>query len=180
MHLMKKQTRKLVLSALFTATGIILPFITMQIPRIGNMLLPMHIPVLLCGFICGAPYGFTVGLIVPLLRSVLVGMPVMVPAAVTMAPELAIYGLVTGLFYERLKSVKIGIYISLISAMILGGIAWGLASLGVFSLLGNSFTWKIFVTNGFINAILGIIIQLILIPMVIKGLETKKGAYVSL
>lgn len=47
---MKKNYKNMVLSALFLAIGIILPFITMQIPRIGNMLLPMHIPVILCGF----------------------------------------------------------------------------------------------------------------------------------
>jgi len=170
---MKKQIKNLVLSALFIALGIILPFITMQIPKVGNMLLPMHIPVMLCGFICGASYGFAVGLIVPLLRSMLFGMPVMLPAAVTMAPELAVYGLVTGLLFKKFKSKKFGIYISLISAMILGRIAWGLASLGVFSLLGNSFTWKIFITNGFVNATLGIVIQLILIPTLVNRLKMR-------
>ena len=64
-----KSTKKLVLSALFIALGIVLPFFTGQVPQIGNMLLPMHIPVLICGFVCGAPYGLTVGLITPLLRS---------------------------------------------------------------------------------------------------------------
>lgn len=173
---MKKQYKNLVLSALFIAIGIILPFITMQIPRIGNMLLPMHIPVILCGFICGGPYGLVVGLLVPLLRSMLVGMPIMLPGAVTMAPELAAYGLVTGLLYRRLKGKKLGILISLITAMITGRIVWGLASVGVFSLLGNSFTWKIFVTNGFINAIPGIVIQLILIPLLVKRLDETKEA----
>lgn len=176
---MKKQVKNMVLSAAFIAIGIILPFITMHIPRVGNMLLPMHIPVMLCGFLCGAPYGFIVGLIVPLLRSVLIGHPVMVPTAVTMAVELSVYGFVTGLLYEKLNSKRFGIYISLVSAMILGRVAWGLASLGLFSLLGNSFTWKLFITNGFINAFLGIIIQLILIPLLVNRLKAK-NAYVSL
>lgn len=172
---MKKHYTNMVLSAFFIALGIILPFITMQIPRIGNMLLPMHIPVLLCGFICGAPYGFIVGLITPLLRSVLIGMPLMVPMAVCMAPELAVYGLVTGLLYEKLRTRSFKIYISLISAMILGRIAWGLVSLGVYSLLlGDSFTWKLFVTNGFVNAVPGIVIQLILIPIIVTTLKRTK------
>lgn len=171
---MGKGHKNLVLSAFFVALGIILPFITMQIPRIGNMLLPMHIPVILCGFICGGPYGFIVGLIVPLLRSLLTGMPVMIPMAVTMAPELAIYGLVTGLLYERLKKKKFGIYISLITAMLSGRIVWGTVSALVYSLLGNSFTWKLFVMNGFINAIPGIVIQLILIPVLVKTLKRTK------
>lgn len=176
---MAKKYKNLVLSALFIAIGIILPFITMQIPRVGNMLLPMHIPVILCGFLCGGPYGFVVGLIVPLLRSVLTGMPIMLPTAVTMAPELATYGLVTGLLYQKLNNKRFGIYISLITAMLLGRIVWGLASIGVFSLLGNSFTWKVYITNGFINAIPGIIIQLILIPVLVKRLRTAKDAYIS-
>lgn len=177
---MKKNYKKLVLSALFIAIGIVLPFMTMQIPRIGNMLLPMHIPVILCGFLCGGPYGFAVGLIVPLLRSVLIGMPPMLPIAVTMAPELAIYGLVTGLLYQKLNNKKFGVYISLITAMILGRIVWGLVSVGVFSLLGNSFTWKVFITNGFMNAIPGIIIQLILIPILVKRLKVSKDNNASL
>ena len=69
---MKKQmtVRKTVLAALFLAIGLILPFITMQIPAVGKMLCPMHIPVLLCGYILGGPYGLIVGFITPLLRSV--------------------------------------------------------------------------------------------------------------
>ncbi len=168
---MKKQNMKLALSAFFIALGIILPFITMQIPRIGNMLLPMHIPVMLCGFICGGPYGFIVGLIVPLLRSVLVGMPLMIPTAVSMSPELAVYGLITGCMYQKLKEQRFGIHLALLTAMILGRIVWGGVSIGLFSLIGNSFTWKLFVMNGFVNAIPGIVIQLIFIPFLVKRLK---------
>ena len=70
-----ERTKKLILSALFLAVGIMLPFITMQIPTIGNMLCPMHIPVILCGFVCGGPYGLVVGLMTPLVRSALTGFP---------------------------------------------------------------------------------------------------------
>ena len=48
-----KDTRKLTLSAMFMAIAFVLPFLTGQIPQIGSMLCPMHIPVLLCGFFCG-------------------------------------------------------------------------------------------------------------------------------
>lgn len=96
-----KNTKKLVLSALFLAIGLILPFITMQIPAVGKMLCPMHIPVLLCGFIVGWPYGLLVGFITPLLRSVLFGMPMLVPNAVCMAFELATYGFVAGVLSQK-------------------------------------------------------------------------------
>ena len=74
---MKTSTRKLTLSALFLALGLVLPLITGQIPQIGKMLLPMHIPVLLCGMVCGWPYGLAVGAVMPLLRGLLFGMPVL-------------------------------------------------------------------------------------------------------
>ena len=88
--------KKITLSAMFLAIGLVLPFLTGQIPEIGSMLLPMHIPVLLCGLICGWQYGGAVGLIVPLLRNLLFGMPPM-PGAVSMAFDLAAYGLIIGL-----------------------------------------------------------------------------------
>ena len=67
--------RRLVYSALFLALALLLPFLTGQIPQIGSALNPMHIPVLLCGFVCGWPWGLAVGLIAPLLRHLLFGMP---------------------------------------------------------------------------------------------------------
>ena len=82
---MKASTRNLTFSAMFLAIGLVLPFITGQIPQIGKMLCPMHIPILLCGFFCGWKYAVPVGLVCPLLRSVLFGMPVLYPSAVGMA-----------------------------------------------------------------------------------------------
>lgn len=163
-------TKKMVLSALFLAIGMVLPFFTGQIPTIGNMLLPMHIPVLLCGFVCGWKYGVAVGAILPLLRSALFGMPVLFPNAIGMAVELAVYGVVSGVLGRRLGRTPKGIYLSLVSAMILGRIAWGLVSIGLFALAGSNFTWKIFMMQAFVNAVPGMIIQLVLIPAIVKRL----------
>ena len=105
--------RNIVLAGFFLAVGIVLPFFTMQIPSIGNMLLPMHIPVLICGFVCGWPLGLIVGFILPLLRSMLFTMPPMYPTALAMAFELAAYGDLTGLFYNRLAKKPLNTYIAL-------------------------------------------------------------------
>ena len=110
---MRSSVRKLVLSGLFLALGLIMPFLTGQIPSIGSMLLPMHIPVLICGFVCGWPYGLAVGFITPLLRHWIFGMPPM-PNALAMAFELAVYGFCTGLFYKLLPKKNAFIYVSLI------------------------------------------------------------------
>ena len=122
-----KNTKHLVLTELFLALGIVLPFLTGQIPEIGSMLLPMHLPVLLCGFVCGWPYGLAVGFITPLLRSLLFGMPPMFPKAVAMAFELAGYGCLAGLLFRILPLKNIfRIYLSLLSAMLGGRIIYGL------------------------------------------------------
>ncbi len=165
------RTRKVVLSGLFLAMGLLMPFITGQIPEVGNMLLPMHIPVFICGYVCGWQYGMVIGFITPLLRSVLFGMPLMVPKAVCMAFELMVYGMVVGLAYQRLRFKKWRIYISLLSAMIAGRVAWGLVAALVYGMLGIDFGPGVFLAEAFVNAMPGIVLQLVLIPALIYSLE---------
>ena len=112
--------KKLVLAALFLALALVLPFLTGQIPEVGSMLCPMHIPALLCGFFCGWPWGLAVGLIAPVLRSLMFGMPPMFPVAICMSFELATYGAISGLLYSKLPRKKTSIYISLLTAMVAG------------------------------------------------------------
>lgn len=175
---MKKFTTKnLVLSGLFLALCMVLPFLTGQIPTIGKALLPMHIPVLLCGFICGAPYGIIVGFIAPILRSMLFGFPAMFPMAITMAFELAAYGLLAALLYRVLPKRNLFLYVSLLLTMIGGRLVWGLASLVIYSLSGAAFTWEVFIGGALLNAIPGIIIQIVLIPVIMMAL--RKGRLVD-
>lgn len=165
------QIRKLTYAALFLALALVLPFLTGQIPQIGSALSPMHIPVLLCGFLVGWPWGLAVGFIAPLLRSVIFGMPVMVPGAVAMAFELAVYGLVSGILYRLLPKKKWSIYVTLIVAMLAGRVIWGIARLIIAGLSGNSFTWALFLAGAFTNAIPGIILHIVLIPVIVMVLE---------
>lgn len=170
----KHSARKLTLSGLFLALGLLLPFLTGQIPTIGKMLLPMHIPVLLAGFVCGWPYGLIVGLICPVLRSVLFTMPPM-PEAEAMAFELAAYGFAAGLLYKILPKKNQYIYVALIVSMIFGRIVWAISSLVFYQIMGSAFTWEMFMAEAFINALPGIAIQLVLIPVIIMAL--KKAGY---
>ena len=94
--------RKLTYSALYLALAMVLPFLTGQVPKIGSMLCPMHIPALLCGFMCGWPWGLAVGFLSPLLRSAIFGMPP-VWVSVAMAFEMATYGAVSGWLYRKLR-----------------------------------------------------------------------------
>ena len=165
------RVRKMTYSALFLAIALVLPFLTGQIPQIGSMLSPMHIPVLLCGFLCGWPWGLAVGFIAPLLRSVIFGMPVMVPGAVAMAFELAVYGAASGLLYRLLPRTKVNIYVTLIVSMIAGRVVWGIARLILAGLSGNSFTWALFIAGAVTNAIPGIILHIVLIPVLVMVME---------
>lgn len=164
-------TKKLVSSAFFLALGLVMPFLTGQIPQIGSALLPMHIPVLLCGFVCGWPYGLVVGLITPVFRSVLFGMPPMLPTAVAMAFELAVYGLISGILYKLMPKKVHNIYISLITAMVGGRIVWGIVSLFLYGLTAKSFTFNMFLAGAVLNAIPGIIVQIVVIPIIVLALQ---------
>lgn len=168
---MKSITKNLVLSAMFLAIGLILPLLTGQIPQIGQMLLPMHIPVLLCGFICGGQYGAVVGLVLPLLRSVLFGVPAFYPMATGMAFELMTYGLAAGLLYSMSKwKCLLSLYRSLVIAMLAGRVVWGVVQTIQLGVFGNGFTVQMFLAGAFINAIPGILAQLILIPLIMLAL----------
>ena len=171
---MNKKLKKLVLSAFFLALSYVMPFLTGQVPEIGSMLCPLHIPVLLCGFICGWPWGLAVGFIAPLFRSFLLGMPPLFPKAVCMAFELAAYGLIAGLMHKILPRKKPYIYVSLLTAMIVGRIVWGSAMFVCMGATGGAFTFSAFIAGAFTNALPGIVIQIILIPIIVMLTDGKK------
>lgn len=168
----KANLRKLVLSALFLAMGIVLPLFTAQIKEIGDSLLPMHIPVMLCGILCGSKYGFAVGIMLPFIRSLTFGMPPLYPNAIWMALELATYGLVIGIMYIKRTDKRGHLLVSLIISMLAGRVVWGISKAILLGICGKSFTISAFIVGGFVDAIPGIILQFILIPLII-GLYEK-------
>lgn len=174
---MEKSThhiKNMVVAALMLALAYILPNFTGNIPQFGSMLLPMHLPVLLCGFLCGGSWGAVVGFIAPLMRSAILGMPPMFPTAISMAFELAAYGFVTGFLYRRLPKNPGGIYASLIGAMVCGRVVWGVVR-ALMTLAGNNtFSFAAFIAGAFTTAIPGIVLQLVVIPALILALQKAK------
>ena len=170
----KTNVHNLVLAAMFLALALVLPFLTGQIPQIGGMLLPMHLPVFLCGLICGWRYGAVVGFVAPLMRMALFGMPPLV-AAVAMAFELAAYGALAGVCYSRWHGGVKGVYLSLLAALVGGRLVWGLVSIPIYGLLTEqAFTLAAFWMGGFVNAWPGIVLQIVLIPAIVLALEKAK------
>ena len=166
--------KKMILSALFLALAYVMPFLTGQIPEIGSMLCPLHIPVILCGFICGVPWGLAVGFVAPLFRSLTLGMPYLFPTAVCMAFELAAYGAFSGIMHSALPKKKAYIYVSLLISMIIGRIVWGAAMFICLGISGGAFTFAAFIAGAFTNALPGIVVQIILIPILVMALEKVK------
>lgn len=169
-----KQTKKLTLAAMFFAIGLILPLFIAQIPTIGQMLLPMHIPVLLCGLIVGWEYGLAVGFFLPLVRSIFFGMPAMFPNAVSMAFELATYGFVSGVVYRRVQHTLPMMFATLLSAMVAGRLVWGAVRFILAGLTGSSFPLSAFLSGALLTAVPGILAQLILIPLIVNALTKAK------
>ena len=168
----QRKTKQLVLAAVFLSLGIILPFFTSQIKEIGDTLLPMHVPVMFCGLVCGPFYGMAVGFVLPLLRGAIFSMPPVYPQGVWMAFELATYGFVIGFLYRCFpkKNVK-AVYLSLISAQIAGRIVWGIVKAIILGMENKGFTVQAFIAGGFLDALPGIILQLVLIPAVMSALN---------
>ncbi len=169
---------KMCLAAMFIAIGWILPLLSGQNQELGNMLCLMHIPVLVAGFILGPEYGIMVGAVTPLTRFLIFGRPPIYPTGVCMAFELAAYGFLSGFIYKLLvkkgANDLLSIYIALVGAMLGGRLIWGVsrALCGVIS--QSTFTWKMFITAGFVTAVPGILIQLFLIPAIVMILNKVK------
>lgn len=170
-----QRTKNLIVAAMCAALCVVLPMAFHAIPNAGSIFLPMHIPVLLCGFLCGWPYGLCCGLLGCLLSSVLTGMP---PAAIlpAMACELAVYGAVSGAAYPRVRvrSDAARIYICLLSAMLCGRIVSGVLNALIFR--AGSYSLEIWLAASFTTALPGIAIQLVLIPSMLLVLQ-RAGAF---
>ena len=158
-------------AAICLSLAMALPFLIGQIPQIGQALSPMHIPVFLCGFLCGWPWGLVVGFIAPLLRSLLFGMPAFFPAACAMSFELAAYGFLSGLLYKMFPKKTGYIYVTLLISMFGGRIVWGIARYIFAGIQGSEFTFMAFLAGAVTNAIPGIILHIVLIPLIIIALK---------
>ena len=160
--------KRLTLSALCVALCVVLPIAFHAIPNAGSVLLPMHIPVLLCGLVCGWQYGLLCGILGPLLSSLVTGMP---PAAILpgMMVDCGMYGCVGGLLMERVRTGSLygDLYISLPVAMLAGRVISGIVKALILT-PGLSFTaWA---AASFVTALPGISVQLILLPTLVVAL----------
>lgn len=167
----KRNVLRLVVSAICLTLCMVLPFITGQIPQIGSALSPMHIPVLLCGLLCGPLYAGMIGAAAPILRFMLFGMPPLFPTGAAMCFELAAYGVSAGLLLRALDGRRGALYAALIGAMLIGRAVWGAAMAVMLGVGGSGFTMSAFMAGAFVNAVPGIVVHILLIPVIAKAVR---------
>ncbi len=176
----REQTKNLVFSALFMALGMVLPFLFGQLKEIGDSLLPLHLVAMLTGLICGWQYGLVLGISLPFLRSLVFTMPPLYPNAIWMALEFATYGALLGFLYSRRKKYsRAYLLLCLVISMLAGRVVWGISKALLLGLADKPFGVEAFVVGGFLDALPGIILQFIVIPLVMEfvagRLSNKKG-----
>ncbi len=167
----RKSLTNMILCAMFIATGILLPLVTANNPQLGKTICPMHIPVFICGAVCGWQWGMAAGIITPLLRAVIFPSPLLYPDAISMAFELATYGLIIGLLLKLLsgKTDRVAsIYISLTAAMVVGRVVLAFARFALYGMFGGAaYTWATWVSVSVVGALPALVIQFAIIPPVI-------------
>lgn len=161
--------KSLVHAGAFIALGLVLPM-AFHAVGLGKTFLPMHLPILLAGFLNGPITGAAVGVITPLLSSALTGMPpISPPIALMMAVELPIYGALAGLAYKRWSLGKL---YSLLLALLGGRLVYGFAMSLLLPLFGLEGIPPLYpITTGLLTGLPGVIVQVIVIPTTVTALE---------
>ena len=169
--------RKICICSICIALCYVLP-LALHPLGLGQVLSPMHIPVLLCGLLCGPVLGAICGIAGPILSATLGGMPP-VTALPTMIPELVTYGIFAGILIKaiRTKSTFTNVFLALIPTMLLGRVIGALAKavfyfIGVFGV--TSFSLKSVAAAYFVGTLPGIIVHLLLIPLLVTTLKEEK------
>lgn len=162
-------------TALYLALAILLPVGFHAFGIAGRMFLPMHLPVLLAGFLVGPQAGLIVGLLAPGLSHLFTAMPPTY-AVPLMSLELCLQGLVAGLTYRRLR---LNIYLALIAAIVVGRIMFGLGLLVLGIFMDLPYTAASFFAAGgaLWMGLPGIIAQIVLIPIIVAAVVRQERAH---
>lgn len=164
------QVKSIVVTAVCAALGIVLPMLFHAVPGAGNVWLPMHVPVMICGLVAGAVPGAATGLLAPVLSSLMTGMPA-APILPSMTCELVVYGLVSGLLSARVRtgSLPRDLYVSLVGAMLAGRVMGGVLQAWIFS--PGAYSLVAWGTGYFVTGLPGIVLQLVVVVPIVVALE---------
>lgn len=171
--------KKSTICALCIALCYVLPM-AFHAVNLGAVFSPMHLPVFICGLICGGGYGLFCGIVGPIISCLLTGMPT-VAGLPTMAVELGIYGLMSGLLMKTIRTKRLvpDLYISILISVLLGRIAAGLVGLAMTKLFAGEAAFAITGKGGyfmgwlsayFLTSWPGTVILLLFVPTIFVAL----------
>ncbi|MCR5177005.1 MAG: ECF transporter S component [Anaerovibrio sp.] len=166
------RTKKIVFAGLFIAVGVLLPIAFHMLGASGRLFLPMHIPVLMGGLLLGPVYGLAVGVAVPVISSLVTGMPPVFPILPMMTAELATYGFLSGFLY---KKCRLRLFVSMLGAMVAGRITCILMLALFAEWLQIKADPVLYVLAGIWGGAVGIVMQLVLIPILVGRLKVAFG-----
>ena len=140
----------------------------------GETFLPMHLPVMVCGFLAGPVAGLIAGAASPAISTALTGMPA--PAMMPfMMIELAAYGFFAGLLKDAGGSDACSIKYMIpkvLAVQVLGRAVRAVAILIAFYGLGMKMIAPPMIWNSVITGVPGLLIQLALIPVIVKAVDS--------
>lgn len=164
---MKYSAKDLAIGGLFGALGVVLP-ILFHLVGLGKTLLPMHLPVLVCGFLVSPAVAFAVGFVTPLTSSVLTGMPPLVPTALLMTLELATLALTASLCYQKLRlPTVVSVLVAIVAARVVGG----LELLALAPLMGFKPNLAVYLTQSVLFSLPGLMMQIVAAPLAVAAIN---------
>jgi len=132
---------------------------------------PMHLPIIIVGFLAGPYAGAISGLLGPVAAHYLSGMPNAMQLPFMMI-ELAGYGLSAGL----LRSIRLPLVAKTLVALIAGRLFRMIACIIAFYLLGNEKMRPLGIWMSIPRVLPGIVLQLVLIPLIVFRVENRGKA----
>lgn len=158
-----------------TSASVVLPMLVHAVgvltgtdAALGQILLPMHIPVLVLGFCMGPWAGLAAGALSPVISYLITGMPslALLPC---MIAEIAAYGILAGFFRDmRLNSVC-----KILSVQILGRLARVLTASVIMFITKKETVFLLTNLKSMIWGLPGIILQLVIVSLIIR--KTGRG-----
>lgn len=166
----RKTLRSMIVSAMMTALAIVLP-VAFHAVGLGSKFLPMFLPLLLNGFLSSWPWAIAAGALAPWLSAMLTGMPpVYPPVALVMSCEGAV---MAGAASVVFRAARRRVWPALLCGIALGR-AVGFALTGFFAAQFH-LPGALAASTVLLEGLPGVILQLIFIPIAIKGLQQRRS-----
>lgn len=164
----ESELKQIPLSALFIASGIVLPPV-FHLAGLGATFLPMFLPVLLGGMVLTWRFALLTAVLTPLASWLLTGMPPVVPPVLpVMLVELSVAALLCSVIRVHLRK---SVWLALVTAILADRLVLFLIVKVMAPLLG--WNHPLFSISIVISGLPGIVLQLIIIPWVMKMIKSK-------